>query len=202
MENTNIDQTERGRVTTAAGAAGVLTGLAGCLAAADEDDPEEEAETEETDEITLTINGEDFSFEGDPETPLLYVLRNEVELNGPKFGCGLSQCGSCKVLVDDSVVISCASPVSDADGSEVTTTRGLGTADDPHPVQEAFIEEEAAQCGFCTHGMVVETVALLEENEDPSDEEIREALEDNLCRCGTHTEIVAAVNRAANGGEE
>ncbi|MFP8951723.1 (2Fe-2S)-binding protein [Natrialbaceae archaeon A-arb3/5] len=174
-------------------------------AVAEEHEQEEEetvTEDEETEEISLTVNGEDQTFDVDPETPLLYVLRNEAELNGPRFGCGLSQCGACEVLVDDSPVISCTTPISDVEGDEVTTARGLGTSDDPHPIQEAFIEEEAAQCGFCSHGLLMETKVLLDENPDPSDDEIREALDDNLCRCGTHTEIVNAVHRAADNMDQ
>ncbi|RQG93298.1 (2Fe-2S)-binding protein [Natrarchaeobius halalkaliphilus] len=154
-------------------------------------------ETENQEGIDFSINGNAVSFSGDPEKPLLYVLRNDAGLNGPKFGCGVAQCGSCEVLVDGETVISCTTPVEDVAESEVTTTRGLGTSDDPHPVQEAFIEAQAAQCGYCIHGMIVEAAALLEENPDPSDEEIDDALADNLCRCGTHDEIRTAVNRAA-----
>ncbi|RQG98431.1 (2Fe-2S)-binding protein [Natrarchaeobius oligotrophus] len=159
---------------------------------------EEGDETEEVEEtIEFELNGEDVTFDGDPEKPLLYVLRNDAELNGPKFGCGLAQCGSCDVIVDGETAISCVVTVDDVEGSEVTTTRGLGTRDDPHPVQEAFIDTQAAQCGYCIHGMVMEAVVLLEDNPDPSDDEIRDALADNLCRCGTHPEIMAAVRQAA-----
>lgn len=157
-----------------------------------------DGQDEQTEQIDLTVNGEERTFAVDPNKPLLYVLRNEAELNGPKFGCGFSQCGACKVLVDGEPVVSCTMAVSSVAGSEVTTASGLSTEGDLHPVQESFIEEKAAQCGYCIHGMMMEATALLEANADPSDEEIREALGDNLCRCGTHAEIRAAVDRAAD----
>lgn len=151
--------------------------------------------------VELTLNGETRTFDVDGETPLLYVLRNEAELNGPKFGCGLSQCGACTVQMDGDAVRSCVTPVSDAEGTEVTTLSGLGSRTDPHPIQEAFIEEQAAQCGYCVSGMIMQSKALLDENPDPSDEEIRSALEGNLCRCGTHSRILSAVKRAAENVE-
>lgn len=152
--------------------------------------------------IEFVLNGEERSFQVDPGKPLLYVLRNDAELNGPKFGCGFAQCGACEVLVDGETTISCVTPVSDVAGSDVTTASGLGTADDPHPVQAAFIEEAAAQCGYCGHGMLMEATALLDGTPDPSDAEIDEALESNLCRCGTHEQIRAAVRRAADESGE
>lgn len=152
-------------------------------------------------QTSVTVNGEQKSYEVDPETPLLYVLRNEEGLTGPRFGCGLAQCGACTVTVDGEAVRSCVTPLSNAEGSEVTTPAGLGSPDDPDPVQEAFIEEQAAQCGFCISGMVMQTRALLDENPDPSEEEIRSALEGNLCRCGTHTRILSAVRTAAENTE-
>ena len=133
----------------------------------------------------------------DASTPLLYVLRNDLNLNGPRFGCGLAQCGACTVLVNGIPVRSCITPVSAIAATEVTTLEGLGERDDPHPVQRAFIAEQAAQCGYCSNGMIMAAASLLERNSDPSDSEIRQALAGNLCRCGTHTRILKAVRRAA-----
>lgn len=158
----------------------------------------ERATTKPTMPINVTVNGEERSYDVAEDTPLLYVLRNEEGLVGPKFGCGLSQCGACTVEMDGNAVQSCVRPMSDAEGSEVTTTAGLGTVDDPHPIQQAFIDEQAAQCGYCISGMIMQTKVLLEQNPDPSDEEIRSALEGNLCRCGTHARILRAVRRAAD----
>ncbi len=134
----------------------------------------------------------------DASTPLLYVLRNDLDLNGPRFGCGLAQCGACTVLVNGSPVRSCITPVSAIASAEVTTLEGLGDRENPHPVQEAFIAEQAAQCGYCSNGMIMAVASLLERNSDPSDSEIRQALAGNLCRCGTHTRILKAVRRAAD----
>jgi nicotinate dehydrogenase subunit A len=128
---------------------------------------------------------------------LLYVLRNDLNLNGPRFGCGLAQCGACTVLVNGSPVRSCITPVSAIASAEVTTLEGLGDRENPHPVQRAFIAEQAAQCGYCSNGMILAAASLLERNPDPSDSEIRQALAGNLCRCGTHTRILKAVRRAA-----
>ncbi len=133
----------------------------------------------------------------DASTPLLYVLRNDLNLNGPRFGCGLAQCGACTVLVNGLPVRSCVTPVSAVATAEVTTLEGLGGRDDPHPVQKAFIAEQAAQCGYCSNGMIMAAASLLAHNPDPSDNEIRQALAGNLCRCGTHTRILKAVRRAA-----
>lgn len=133
----------------------------------------------------------------DASTPLLYVLRNDLNLNGPRFGCGLAQCGACTVLVNGLPVRSCVTPVSAVATAEITTLEGLGGRDDPHPVQKAFIAEQAAQCGYCSNGMIMAAVSLLAHNPDPSDNEIRQALAGNLCRCGTHTRILKAVRRAA-----
>jgi len=133
----------------------------------------------------------------DASTPLLYVLRNDLNLNGPRFGCGLAQCGACTVLVNGLPVRSCVTPVSAVATAEVTTLEGLGERDDPHPVQKAFIAEQAAQCGYCSNGMIMAAASLLAHNPDPSDNEIRQALAGNLCRCGTHTRILKAVRRAA-----
>ena len=147
--------------------------------------------------IEINVNGRTSSVDVDPATPLLYVLRNDLRLNGPRFGCGLGQCGACAVLVDGTPVRSCVMPVSAAEGGEITTLEGLGTAAEPHPVQAAFIAEQAAQCGYCSNGMILSAAALLERNANPSDAQIREALETYLCRCGTHTRILKAVRRAA-----
>ena len=164
-----------------------------------------EANTEAMDELTMaintTVNGEQKSYDVAPDTPLLYVLRNQEGLVGPKFGCGLSQCGACTVLMDGKAVRSCITPLETALGSEIMTTSGLGTKDAPHPIQQAFIDEQAAQCGYCISGMVMQTKALLDRNPNPSDKEIRSALDGNLCRCGTHARILRAVNRAASNME-
>jgi len=130
-------------------------------------------------------------------TPLLYVLRNDLGLSGPRFGCGLAQCGTCTVLVEGTPIRSCVTPVSGVADKPVTTLEGLGNRANPHPIQEAFIAEQAGQCGYCSNGMIMAAAALLEENPDPTDEEIRKALAGNLCRCGTHTRIIKAVQRAA-----
>lgn len=147
--------------------------------------------------ISLTLNGASRSFDVDADAPLLYVLRNDAGLNGAKFGCGLSQCGACTVIVDGSAVRSCVTPLGDVAGADVQTIEGLGTIDDLHPVQKAFIDEQAAQCGYCVAGMVMSAKALLDRNPSPSDADIRQALAGNLCRCGTHPRIVKAVKRAA-----
>lgn len=147
--------------------------------------------------VEINVNGITSSVDVDPATPLLYVLRNDLRLNGPRFGCGLGQCGACAVLVDGTPMRSCVMPVSAAEGGEITTLEGLGTAAEPHPVQAAFIAEQAAQCGYCSNGMILGAAALLERNANPSDAQIREALETYLCRCGAHTRILKAVRRAA-----
>ena len=146
---------------------------------------------------TLTVNGTRRTIATAPDTPLLYVLRGELELNGAKFGCGLGQCGACTVLVDGEPVFSCVTPVMLLDGRAVRTIEGLGSADAPGPVQAAFIAEQAAQCGYCIAGMVMRAQALLERDGDPDDDAILAALEPSLCRCGTHVRIVRAVKRAA-----
>ena len=145
----------------------------------------------------LRVNGEAHPVQASPDTPLIYVLRNELGLNGPQFGCGLEQCGACMVLVGRTATMSCRIPVSDIGSASITTLEGLGAEGEMHPVQRAFIEAQAAQCGYCTNGMVVRTAALLLENPHPSDEQIRAALDGNLCRCGTHLRILRAVKRAA-----
>jgi nicotinate dehydrogenase subunit A len=147
--------------------------------------------------ITLSVNGRQQQVDVDPTTPLLYVLRDHLELNGARFGCGLGQCGACTVLVERRAVLSCVVPVSAVEGRAVTTLEGLGSADNPGRLQRAFIEEQAAQCGFCIPGMVMRAQALLESNPSPSPAEIREHMSPNLCRCGTHMRILRAVERAA-----
>jgi nicotinate dehydrogenase subunit A len=147
--------------------------------------------------IRLTLNGHEQAIEADLDTPLLYVLRDELGLNGAKFGCGLGQCGACTVVVDGRAVFSCLTPVGVLAGRSVRTVEGLGTAEAPNAVQHAFIEEQAAQCGYCIAGMVMRAQALLEHNPHPSEREIRKAMAVNLCRCGTHMRILAAVRRAA-----
>ncbi len=147
--------------------------------------------------ITLSLNGVSRTLDVDPETPLLYVLRDDLALHGPKFGCGLAQCGACTVIMDGAAIRSCATPVSKAAGRKVTTLEGLGSVAKPHLVQKAFIEEQAAQCGYCINGMIMTAKALLDKKPNPSDREIKQALVGNLCRCGTHQRIVRAVKRAA-----
>jgi len=147
--------------------------------------------------ISLDVNGKKHAVDVSPDTPLLYVLRNDLGLNGPKFGCGLGQCGACTVLMDGIAVLSCALPVEQAAGHRITTLEGLGTPEKPHPLQKAFIEEQAAQCGYCTNGMIMKSKELLDGSPDPSELEIRQALASNLCRCGTHNNIIRAVRRAA-----
>ncbi|WJF90128.1 (2Fe-2S)-binding protein [Paraburkholderia bonniea] len=146
--------------------------------------------------LTLTVNGQTRHVDVAPDTALLYVLRNDLALNGPKFGCGLGECGACTVIVDGVATRSCVMPVSAAAGHAVTTLEGLGDAAQPHPVQQAFIDEQAAQCGYCINGMVMTAKALLDRNPNPTEAEIRQELAYNLCRCGTHVEILNAVRRA------
>lgn len=147
--------------------------------------------------IELDVNGRRHRVRATPQTPLLYVLRNDLGLKGAKYGCGLEQCGACKVLIDGEALPSCKVPVAEVIGRKVTTVEGLGTIDELHPVQRAFVAEGAAQCGYCTAGLVVGVAALLAENSAPSDAEIGLALERHLCRCGVHSRIVKAVRRAA-----
>jgi nicotinate dehydrogenase subunit A len=147
--------------------------------------------------LTITVNGKPHQVEAAPDTPLLYVLRNELGLNSPQFGCGLEKCGACTVLLGAKAQQSCKIPVSEAAGAPITTLEGLGTDGELHPVQCAFIDEQAAQCGYCGSGMMMAAAALLWKNPHPTDEQIREALDGNLCRCGTHLRILRAVKRAA-----
>jgi nicotinate dehydrogenase subunit A len=147
--------------------------------------------------MTLDVNGRSTDIDADPATPLLYVLRNDLALNGAKFGCGLGQCGSCTVLVDGEPVFSCVTPILILAGRKITTLEGLGTLDSPGVVQQAFIDEQAAQCGYCIPGMIVRAHALLQKNPSPSEADIRAGLNAGLCRCGTHMRILRAVRRAA-----
>jgi nicotinate dehydrogenase subunit A len=147
--------------------------------------------------ISLKVNGVSRSVPAEPDTPLLYVLRNDLELNGAKFGCGLAQCGACTVLIDGKAVRSCVTPIGTLEKSEITTIEGLGSLAKPHALQQAFIQEQAAQCGYCISGMIMSAKELLDRNPRPSEQDVRTALEGNLCRCGTHNRIINAVLRAA-----
>ncbi len=147
--------------------------------------------------VTLTVNGRRRTVAAAPETPLLYVLRNDLELNAAKFGCGMAQCGACTVLVDGKPVRSCVTPALAVVDTKITTLEGLGSASNLHPLQKAFIDEQAAQCGYCISGMLMSAKALLDETPHPTEPEIRQALAGNLCRCGTHNRIVRAIQRAA-----
>ena len=147
--------------------------------------------------IQLTVNGKEHDIASAPDTALLYVLRNDLELNGPKYGCGLGECGACTVIIDGVAARSCVIPISGCAQRHIVTLEGLGSRDNPDPVQNAFIEEQAAQCGYCLNGMIMSTKALLDRDPSPDDAAIRAALRFNLCRCGTHLEIIRAVHRAA-----
>lgn len=145
----------------------------------------------------LSVDGKKMTVDHHPEEPLLYVLRNQLNINGPKYGCGLGQCGACMVLVDGQPTLSCIIPAASAKGKEITTLSGLQNKDGSlHPVQQAFIDEQAAQCGYCTNGMIISAVALLDQNPQPSDEDIRQSMQTNLCRCGTQSRVVRAVKKA------
>ena len=147
--------------------------------------------------IRLMVNGRIHDVDAAPDTALLYVLRNDLALNGPKYGCGLGECGTCTVLIDGTAARACVIPIEACHGHEITTLEGLGSRERPDPVQQAFIEEQAAQCGYCLNGMIMTTKALLAINRHPSEQELREALRYNLCRCGAHVEILRAAMRAA-----
>ncbi len=147
--------------------------------------------------ITLDVNGRAHQIDADPATPLLYVLRDHLKLNGARFGCGLGQCGACTVMADGRAIFSCLTPISVLQGRPIKTVEGLGTIEDPGPMQQAFIEEQAAQCGYCIPGMMMRAQALLERNASPSRAEIRDHMTPNLCRCGTHMRILRAIERAA-----
>ena len=147
--------------------------------------------------IELTVNGSRHAIDADGDTPLLYVLRDHLALNGAKFGCGLGQCGACTVIVDGKAIFSCVTPISVLAGRAIRTIEGLGTAERPSPLQRAFLDEQAAQCGYCIAGMIMRAQALLERNSRPTEAELRAHLAPNLCRCGTHMRILRAVRRAA-----
>jgi len=149
--------------------------------------------------ISLKVNGARRAVLAEADAPLLYVLRNDLGLNGAKFGCGLAQCGACTVLLDGRAVRSCVTEIGSIGEAEITTIEGLGTLDKPHPLQQAFIDEQAAQCGYCINGMIMTARELLDKNPHPTAVEVREALAQNLCRCGTHGRIIRAVLRAARG---
>ena len=145
----------------------------------------------------LQVNGADREVSAEPNTPLVYLLRNDLALKGTRFGCGSGHCGACTVLMDDNAVQSCDTPLWSAAGRRITTIEGLGSVEHPHPLQQAFLDEQAAQCGYCISGIMMSAAALLRKNRDPSDAEIAAALDRNLCRCGTHVRILRAIRRAA-----
>ena len=147
--------------------------------------------------MQIVVNGTPRDVTAAPDTPLLYVLRDELGLNGPKFGCGLTQCGACTVHLDGQPIRSCATPISQVGSTPVTTLEGLGTADRPHPLQQAFLDEQAGQCAYCMNGMIMSAAALLAANPQPSTADVRNALDGNLCRCGSQMRILRAVQRAA-----
>ena len=149
--------------------------------------------------ITLKVNGRSHTVDVDPATPLLYVLSDDLALNGPKFGCGLGQCGCCTVIARGQALRSCVTPVSSVAGAEITTLEGLGTVEKPHPIQQAFIDEQAMQCGFCVNGVIMTAKALLDRAPKASDPEIRQAMSDVLCRCHAHTRMLRAIKRYADG---
>lgn len=148
--------------------------------------------------ITLNVNGKDHVVEAEADSMLLYALRDNLELRGPKFGCGLSECGACTVLMNGNAVHSCIIPISRVGSAKIVTLEGLGSAESPHPLQKAFIAEQAAQCGYCINGMIMQAASLLKRNPHPNRNDIKQALNGNLCRCGTHMRIVRAVERAAS----
>ena len=147
--------------------------------------------------ITLRVNGETRQVSAEPDAPLLYILRNDLELNGPKFGCGLAQCGACTVLLDGKPVRSCVTPVSAVGNGKVVTLAGLGTPEKPHPIQKAYVEEQVPQCGYCINGWIMTAASLLNQNKKPNDAQIKDALTGLKCRCGTHMSILRAVKRAS-----
>jgi nicotinate dehydrogenase subunit A len=150
--------------------------------------------------ITLNINGKDQTIAVEPDSMLLYALRDNLGLHGPKFGCGLAECGACTVVMNGNAVRSCVTPISAVGQAKVITLEGLGTVDNPHPLQKAFIEEQAAQCGYCINGMIMAAKALLDQNRHPNRDDIKQALDGNLCRCGTHMRILRAIERVAAQG--
>jgi nicotinate dehydrogenase subunit A len=149
--------------------------------------------------VTINVNGGDREVTADPETPLLYVLRNDLQLKGARYGCGAGFCGACMVIVDGKAVQSCDIPVSAVAGKSVTTIEAIGTPDQPHALQQAFIREQAAQCGYCVTGIIMTAKALLDTTPNPTDAELRDALAGNLCRCGTHTRILRAIKSCIRG---
>ena len=148
-------------------------------------------------QISLKVNGKAQVIDAEADMPLLYALRNDLQLNGPKFGCGLAQCGACTVIMDGNAIRSCVTPLSTAQNKSVTTLEGLGSTKKMHKIQQAFVDEQAVQCGYCINGMIMTTKALLDKNPKPTDRQIKEALAGNLCRCGTHVRILRAVKRAS-----
>ncbi|MEO8858342.1 MAG: (2Fe-2S)-binding protein [Burkholderiaceae bacterium] len=150
----------------------------------------------------ININGRDHSIDAPADSMLLYALRNDLKLHGPKFGCGLSECGACTVIMNGAAIRSCVTPLAAAAGHKITTLEGLGSVDKPHPLQQAFIDEQAVQCGYCINGMIMSAKALLDSNPKPSRDDIKHALNGNLCRCGTHMRIVRAVERVAKQGAQ
>ena len=149
--------------------------------------------------MTLKVNGRTHNVDVDPATPLLYVLSDDLELRGPKFGCGLGQCGACTVIVKGQAIRSCVTPVKSVEGAEITTLEGLGTPEKPHPLQQAFIDEQAAQCGFCVNGVILTAKAFLDKNPKASEQEIQQALSGVMCRCFTHVRMYNAIQRYAKG---
>jgi nicotinate dehydrogenase subunit A len=147
--------------------------------------------------VKLQVNGREHEVAAEPKTPLLYVLRNDLGLKGTRFGCGTGHCGACTVLMDGKAIQSCDTPLWSAEGKEITTIEGLGTREKPHPLQQAFLDEQAAQCGYCIDGIIMSAAALFQHSKNPTEEEITKALERNLCRCGTHVRILRAIRRAA-----
>lgn len=149
--------------------------------------------------FSLSVNGETHSVEVEPTMPLLYSLRNDLELNGPKYGCGLGQCGACMVLIDGRAMMSCVLPIHTLEGKEIISLAGLnGDEEDLHIVQQAFVAEQAAQCGYCTNGMIISAIALLKRNAKPNETDIRRAMQQNLCRCGSQSRVMRAIKRAAD----
>ena len=151
---------------------------------------------------TLIVNGNSCTVEAEPDTPLLYILRNDLKLKGARYGCGAGQCGSCTVIMDGKDVFSCDTPLWSAAGRHITTIEGIGNAEHPHPLQQAFIDEQAAQCGYCITGIIMAAKALLDRTPSPTDDDIDQALERHLCRCGTHNRIRRAIRKAAQAGSK
>ena len=150
-----------------------------------------------SEKFRLSVNGKEHTVTAEADTPLLYVLRNDIGLKSPKYGCGLEQCGACNIIIDGEKAFSCTVTVKDAVGKAIVTLEGLGTPEKPHPIQSAFIAEQAAQCGYCTSGIIIATKVLLDQNPNPDMDAIRVGLQDNLCRCGAHSRVFRAVRRAA-----